>query len=89
LKKAITLSMLVTLPVGLSGCGEYIEQQITAEEECLIEEQDLMIDLDCEDEDSDWYKKKGYKSKAAITKIYKSSSGSGKSGFGGGYSSGG
>jgi hypothetical protein len=92
LRTGVTLSLLVTMPVTLTACGEeWIEQESTAYEQCLLAEVEEGLDIDCEDDDADWYKLKGYKSKYAKTKIYKSSSGMTRSGFGssGGYSSGG
>ena len=90
-RKIVTISLLASSPLLLTGCAElFAQEEITAYEECILSEEELGVDFDCEDDDSDWYKMKGYKSKKTKSAAYKSSFGSSKSGYGGsGYSSGG
>jgi hypothetical protein len=86
LRKTLTMSLLVSVPLTLTGCGEAVQEDWTAYEECQYEMELTGVQLDCEDDDSDWYKKKGYyKSKKVKSSYYKSSG----SGYGSGYSSGG
>ncbi len=85
-RKFIQITMLASVPLTMTGCSElFVEEDWSAYEECQYEVESTGIQLDCDDEDSDWYKMKGYKSKVAKSKYAKPSSfGSGKSGFGSG-----
>ena len=86
LRKMLTLSLLASVPLTLTGCGDAVPEDWSAYEECQYEMESTGVMLDCEDEDSDWYKSKGYyKSKKVKSSYYKSS----RSGYGSGYSSGG
>lgn len=54
-------------------------EQTTAYEQCALEMEQTGVDLDCNDDDADWYKKKQYKSKTDSVFFASSSK---KSGFG-------
>jgi hypothetical protein len=86
LKKSLTFSLLASVPVFMTGCVSDLPPEPTAFEECVYEMELTGVQLDCDDDEGDWYKKKGYKSKKAKSYYYSSS----KSGYGSsGYSSGG
>jgi hypothetical protein len=83
----IVASLMTGAPALLVGCGAPASP-MTAFDECQQEITLTGIELNCEDDESDWYKKKKYKSKSAVSAVsaaaaYKSSSSSVKSGFGG------
>jgi hypothetical protein len=92
-QKLLTFSLLTSVPVLLTGCADE-PAQFTAEEECEWEEERNAVDYDCDDVNSGWYFKKGYKSKGALvpitSPIYQSKTGIGSGGkrsggfFGGG-----
>jgi hypothetical protein len=91
-QKMIAFSLIMSVPIALSGCSSE-PQQFTAEEECEWEMEKNGWELDCDDENSSWYKKKGYKSKHSIvpatSPIYKGNKGTGSGGKRGGFFSGG
>jgi hypothetical protein len=80
LRKRLALTLTASVPLTLTGCVDALYQDPTAYEECLYEMESAGIQVDCDDEDSDWYKKKGYKSKSAVSSYMKS-----RSGYGGSY----
>lgn len=86
LGKTFKLSLLLSLPLSVVACEQVVEEDYSAYDECLIEQQELGVELYCEDDDSEWYKAKGYKTKMSKSSKYSSS----RSGYGSsGYSSGG
>lgn len=59
LQKMLAFSLVASLPVALTGCVSGEAAALTAEQECQWEMETYGLELDCEDEDSDWYLKKG------------------------------
>lgn len=90
IQKLVAFSLLFSVPVGLSGCSE---QTATAQDECKWErETNGKWELDCDDDNSSWYRSHGYSSKSSPVKssspFYKKGVGSGGSKSGGFFSGG-
>ncbi|WP_139489107.1 hypothetical protein [Brevibacillus dissolubilis] len=88
-RKALAVAGIISIPAVLSGCAE---EEPTAYDECKYQEQQDNQVYYCDDDDADFYKKKGYKNKysliskssPAYNKIVSSRGGFG-SGSGGSY----
>jgi hypothetical protein len=79
---ALKYTLICGLPVWLAACdaGPLEQPPQAAYEECQYEMELTGVELDCDDDESSWYKTKKYKSKYASATS--SSSGFSKSGYG-------
>ena len=87
--KLTAYSLLLAVPVVMTGCSAAADD-LTAYDECEWEMERTGLELECDDDDSDWYASHGYLSKQSKAKtntaFYKARSGIGSSG---GFTSGG
>ncbi|MBO8162947.1 MAG: hypothetical protein H0Z34_04390 [Brevibacillus sp.] len=61
-RKALAVSGIISLTAALTGCADD-EPEFTAYEECKWEVEKNGLEYDCDDDDSPFYVKNGYKSK--------------------------
>ncbi|UFJ42725.1 hypothetical protein LOK74_09620 [Brevibacillus humidisoli] len=74
-RKALAVTGVISLTAALAGCAED-EPELTTYDECQWEVETNGLEYDCDDEDSSFYVKKGYKNKSqkvsASSSFYKS-----------------
>lgn len=65
-QKLAAFTLLFSVPLALSGCGD---DQPTAQDECEWERDSTgQWEIDCDDDDSSWYRSHGYSSKSSKVK---------------------